>query len=175
MMDELFRSAAARLADFPLLGKPGQAAGHARSFIVYGSYRLIYEVIATNVSRRRWIASAAPSIAGSLATSVSPLRAVSRNQFEPASASIASRGDLDCKPLHLAATSSTRRRGRLCEPHCAAPVLPPTASRACLCAGCSHRVRASASRCAATSATSVLRGDGQAIDLDAIIKGLNLA
>jgi hypothetical protein len=29
-MDELFRSAAARSADFPLLGKPGQVAGHAR-------------------------------------------------------------------------------------------------------------------------------------------------
>ena len=42
-MDELFGSAAARLADFPLLGKPGQIAG-TRELIAHESYRLIYEV-----------------------------------------------------------------------------------------------------------------------------------
>ena len=42
-MDELFGLAAARLTDFPLLGKPGQIAG-TRELIVHESYRLIYEV-----------------------------------------------------------------------------------------------------------------------------------
>jgi len=42
-MDELFGSAAARLADFPLLGKPGQIAG-TRELIAHENYRLIYEV-----------------------------------------------------------------------------------------------------------------------------------
>ena len=42
-MDELFSSAAARLADFPMLGKPGQIAG-TRELTPHESYRLIYEV-----------------------------------------------------------------------------------------------------------------------------------
>ena len=42
-MDELFGSTAARLADFPMLGKPGQIAG-TREFIAHENYRLIYEV-----------------------------------------------------------------------------------------------------------------------------------
>ena len=42
-IDELFGSTAARLADFPLLGKPGQIAG-TRELIAHESYRLIYEV-----------------------------------------------------------------------------------------------------------------------------------
>jgi toxin ParE1/3/4 len=42
-MDELFGSAAARLADFPLLGKPGQITG-MRELIAHENYRLIYEV-----------------------------------------------------------------------------------------------------------------------------------
>ncbi len=43
-MDELFGSAAARLAHFPLLGKPGQIAG-TRELIAHENYRLIYEVV----------------------------------------------------------------------------------------------------------------------------------
>jgi toxin ParE1/3/4 len=42
-MDELFGTAAGRLADFPLLGKPGQIAG-THELIAHESYRLIYEV-----------------------------------------------------------------------------------------------------------------------------------
>ncbi|HUG22949.1 type II toxin-antitoxin system RelE/ParE family toxin [Piscinibacter sp.] len=42
-MDELFGLAAARLADFPRLGKPGQIAG-TRELIAHENYRLIYEV-----------------------------------------------------------------------------------------------------------------------------------
>lgn len=42
-MDELFGAAAGRLADFPLLGKPGQIAG-TRELIAHESYRLVYEV-----------------------------------------------------------------------------------------------------------------------------------
>lgn len=42
-MDELFGSAAARLADFPLLGRLGQIAG-TRELIAHENYRLIYEV-----------------------------------------------------------------------------------------------------------------------------------
>jgi toxin ParE1/3/4 len=43
-MDELFGSAAARLADFPLMGKPGRIAG-TRELIAHENYRLIYEVV----------------------------------------------------------------------------------------------------------------------------------
>jgi plasmid stabilization system protein ParE len=39
----LFGAAAARLADFPRLGKPGMIAG-TRELIVHESYRLICEV-----------------------------------------------------------------------------------------------------------------------------------
>jgi toxin ParE1/3/4 len=42
-MDELFGSAAFRLAEFPMLGKPGQVAG-TRELVVHESYRLIYEI-----------------------------------------------------------------------------------------------------------------------------------
>jgi len=42
-MDELFGSAAARLADFPLLGRLGQISG-TRELIAHENYRLIYEV-----------------------------------------------------------------------------------------------------------------------------------
>lgn len=42
-MDELFGTSVGRLADFPLLGKPGQIAG-TRELIPHESYRLIYEV-----------------------------------------------------------------------------------------------------------------------------------
>lgn len=46
-MDELFGSAAARLANSPLLGKPGQIAG-TRELIAHENYRLIYEVAAAD-------------------------------------------------------------------------------------------------------------------------------
>ncbi len=42
-MDELFSSAAARLAKFPRLGKPGVVVG-TRELIPHESYRLVYEV-----------------------------------------------------------------------------------------------------------------------------------
>lgn len=42
-MDELFSSAAARLAKFPRLGKPGVIMG-TRELIPHESYRLVYEV-----------------------------------------------------------------------------------------------------------------------------------
>jgi addiction module RelE/StbE family toxin len=42
-IDELFGATAARLADFPLLGKPGQIAG-TREWVAHESYRMIYEV-----------------------------------------------------------------------------------------------------------------------------------
>ncbi len=43
-MDELFGSAAARLVNFPMLGKHGQIAG-TRELIAHEDYRLIYEVV----------------------------------------------------------------------------------------------------------------------------------
>ena len=42
-MDELFSSAAARLATFPLIGKPGTISG-TRELVPHESYRLVYEV-----------------------------------------------------------------------------------------------------------------------------------
>lgn len=42
-MDELFGAAAARLADFPMLGKPGLVAG-TRELIAHENYRLVYEI-----------------------------------------------------------------------------------------------------------------------------------
>lgn len=42
-MDELFGTAAARLASFPWLGKPGLVEG-TRELIPHESYRLVYEV-----------------------------------------------------------------------------------------------------------------------------------
>ena len=42
-MDDLFSSAAARLAGFPRLGKPGKVAG-TRELIPHENYRLVYEV-----------------------------------------------------------------------------------------------------------------------------------
>ncbi len=42
-MDELFSDAAARLADHPKLGRPGQIPG-TRELIPHESYRLVYEI-----------------------------------------------------------------------------------------------------------------------------------
>lgn len=42
-MDDLFSSAAARLAGFPRLGKPGEIAG-TRELIPHENYRLLYEI-----------------------------------------------------------------------------------------------------------------------------------
>lgn len=42
-MDELFGSAAARLADHPKLGRPGRIAG-TRELIAHESYQLVYEI-----------------------------------------------------------------------------------------------------------------------------------
>ena len=42
-MDELFGAAAARLANFPMLGKPGHIAG-TRELIPHESYRIVYEI-----------------------------------------------------------------------------------------------------------------------------------
>ena len=42
-MDELFSSAAARLAEHPKLGRPGQIPG-TRELIPHESYRLVYEI-----------------------------------------------------------------------------------------------------------------------------------
>ena len=42
-MDELFGAAAERLADFPMIGKPGLVAG-TRELIAHERYRMIYEV-----------------------------------------------------------------------------------------------------------------------------------
>lgn len=42
-MDELFSDAAARLVDFPELGRPGKIAG-TRELIPHENYRLVYEV-----------------------------------------------------------------------------------------------------------------------------------
>ncbi len=42
-MDELFGASAARLADFPMLGKPGLVAG-TRELVAHENYRLVYEI-----------------------------------------------------------------------------------------------------------------------------------
>jgi toxin ParE1/3/4 len=42
-MDELFSDAAARLVDFPELGRPGKIVG-TRELIPHENYRLVYEV-----------------------------------------------------------------------------------------------------------------------------------
>ena len=42
-MDELFSDAAAQLADFPELGRPGKIAG-TRELIPHENYRLVYEI-----------------------------------------------------------------------------------------------------------------------------------
>lgn len=47
-MDELFGSAAGRLAEHPLLGRSGQIPG-TRELIPHESYRLVYEVQADAV------------------------------------------------------------------------------------------------------------------------------
>lgn len=47
-MDDLFAEVAGRLADHPLLGKPGQIP-HTRELIAHESYRLVYEVHANAV------------------------------------------------------------------------------------------------------------------------------
>ena len=59
-MDELFAEAAARLAEHPLLGKPGKISG-TREVIPHESYRLVHEVgdeivwiLALIHTARRW-------------------------------------------------------------------------------------------------------------------------
>lgn len=47
-MDELFAAAAGRLADHPLMGRPGQIPG-TRELLPHESYRLVYEVQADAV------------------------------------------------------------------------------------------------------------------------------
>jgi addiction module RelE/StbE family toxin len=47
-MDELFEAAAGRLAEHPLIGRPGQVPG-TREWIPHESYRLAYEVQADTV------------------------------------------------------------------------------------------------------------------------------
>lgn len=47
-MDELFEAAVGRLAEHPLMGRPGQIPG-SRELIPHESYRLIYEVQADTV------------------------------------------------------------------------------------------------------------------------------
>jgi addiction module RelE/StbE family toxin len=42
-MDELFGAAAGRLAEHPLMGRPGQIPG-TRELIPHESYRIVYEV-----------------------------------------------------------------------------------------------------------------------------------
>lgn len=42
-MDELFSDAAARLADHPKLGRPGEIQG-TRELVPHESYRLVYEI-----------------------------------------------------------------------------------------------------------------------------------
>ena len=51
-MDELFSASAARLADFPRLGKPGLVVG-TRELIAHESYRLVYEI--DEADRTVWI------------------------------------------------------------------------------------------------------------------------
>ena len=43
LMDELFSDTAARLVDFPELGRPGKIAG-TRELIPHENYRLVYEI-----------------------------------------------------------------------------------------------------------------------------------
>lgn len=47
-MDKLFADAAARLADHPMMGRPGKFH-NTREFVPHRSYRLIYEIEATTV------------------------------------------------------------------------------------------------------------------------------
>lgn len=47
-MDELFGTAVGRLAEHPLMGRPGQIPG-TREMILHESYRLVYEVQADTV------------------------------------------------------------------------------------------------------------------------------
>lgn len=42
-MDALFSDAAARLADHPMLGRPGKIQG-TRELVLHESYRLVYEI-----------------------------------------------------------------------------------------------------------------------------------
>ena len=47
-MDELLEAAGERLAEHPLIGRPGQVPG-SRELIPHESYRLVYEVQADTV------------------------------------------------------------------------------------------------------------------------------
>lgn len=47
-MDVLFSDAASRLAEFPMLGKPG-TIGSTRELIAHESYRLVYELAGDTV------------------------------------------------------------------------------------------------------------------------------
>lgn len=47
-MDELFGAAVGRLAEHPMMGRPGQIPG-TRELIPHESYRLVYEVRANTV------------------------------------------------------------------------------------------------------------------------------
>lgn len=51
-IDELFSEAAARLADFPRIGKPGLISG-TRELLPHQSYRLVYEL--DEVGETVWI------------------------------------------------------------------------------------------------------------------------
>lgn len=59
-MDQLFTAAAARLADFPMLGRAGTILG-TREWIPHESYRMVYEIDESTVwvltlvhTARRW-------------------------------------------------------------------------------------------------------------------------
>jgi addiction module RelE/StbE family toxin len=59
-MDQLFSDTAARLADFPMMGHPGEIAG-TRELTPHRNYRLIYEthegivwILALIHAARRW-------------------------------------------------------------------------------------------------------------------------
>lgn len=51
-LDQLFSNAAAKLADFPMLGQAGNVTG-TRELIPHASYRLVYEV--DEASNTVWI------------------------------------------------------------------------------------------------------------------------
>lgn len=59
-LDDLFSEAAARLADFPMLGHEGEVSG-TRELTPHASYRLVYEIYSDTIwvlaiihTKRRW-------------------------------------------------------------------------------------------------------------------------